>query len=123
MLLTYARAVNHAIYDAFLDELEEAGYRFRAIQVIAGQHPRDLLVPVSRDEGIVLAPPSFKQIDDAGTLGHHAPARPGADDARPRDRVARRSAPRALAHARRRARGGLEPQRRAGAVRELQAAS
>jgi DNA-binding transcriptional LysR family regulator len=68
VLLTYARAVNHAMYDAFLDELDEAGYRFRAIQVIAGQHPRDLLLPVSRDDGVVLAPASFKQIDDAGTM-------------------------------------------------------
>jgi DNA-binding transcriptional LysR family regulator len=67
VLLTYARAVNHAIYDAFLDELDEAGYRFRAIHVIAGQHPRDLLLPVSRDDGILFAPPSFQGIDDAGT--------------------------------------------------------
>jgi DNA-binding transcriptional LysR family regulator len=68
VLLTYARAFNHAMYDAFMEELDEAGYRFRSIHVIAGQHPRDLLLPVARDAGIVFAPHSFQQIDDAGTL-------------------------------------------------------
>jgi DNA-binding transcriptional LysR family regulator len=76
VLLTYARAVNHAMYDAFLDELEEAGYRFRAIRIISGQHARDLLLPVSRDAGVVFAPASFKQIDDAGTMVITRPLEP-----------------------------------------------
>jgi DNA-binding transcriptional LysR family regulator len=68
VLVTFARATDHAIYDAFMDELDEAGYRFEDVRATSGIHPRDLLLPVSRNGGILLAPHSLKHIDDIGTL-------------------------------------------------------
>lgn len=56
VLLTLPQASDPPLHKRFLASIEQAGYRFRTVQEIAGTDLRDLLVAVAQDGGVAFAP-------------------------------------------------------------------
>jgi DNA-binding transcriptional LysR family regulator len=63
--VTFARELNQVLYDDVSRSLDRAGYRFAATHD-GGAYPRDLLLPVARGAGVLIAPASFAQLADGG---------------------------------------------------------
>jgi DNA-binding transcriptional LysR family regulator len=73
VLVTFPRALNPALHDWFVGQLEDAGYRFAGVREATGADPRDAMLAVSHGRGIVVAPTRFAEAAHAGDLVERRP--------------------------------------------------
>jgi DNA-binding transcriptional LysR family regulator len=70
VLLVLPRAADPLIHDRQLASIESFGYRFNAIQEVAGTNARDLLLAVAQNAGVALAPKTFAEITEGDIVAH-----------------------------------------------------
>ena len=68
VLVVFPQNASPAPHDRWLALLERSGYRFAGIREAGGTHPRDLLLAVAEQVGVMLAPASLADISDAAGL-------------------------------------------------------
>jgi DNA-binding transcriptional LysR family regulator len=65
-LVTHARSVNPAFYDNFFRLVTETGYRFRETHELGTADPRDALLAVACELGVLFAPSSLTELGEEG---------------------------------------------------------
>jgi DNA-binding transcriptional LysR family regulator len=67
-LVVFPHTVDPDRHSWLLEQIENAGYRFRAVKEAAGSTPRDLVLAVAGGLGIGFAPQSVEQMNPSETL-------------------------------------------------------